>query len=87
MERQEDRHFLNLCHWRNIGFYNHANDNDDDNVNNHHQEALCQLISETVGRCGEIWERCHSEEEVGFRINSTRTLLVTFLYSFIQQLK
>ena len=30
MERQEDRHFLNLCNWRNIGFYNHAN------VNNHH---------------------------------------------------
>merc|ERR1712107_245357 len=28
------------------------------------EEALCQLISETVGRCGEIWERCHSEEEV-----------------------
>jgi len=28
------------------------------------EEALCQLISETVGECGQIWERCHSPEEV-----------------------
>merc|ERR1712083_472113 len=47
-------------------------------------DALCQLISKTVGECGEIWERCHSPDEVR-RLKDTQLEALMLQHSEVAQ--
>jgi len=48
------------------------------------EDALCQLISETVGECGQIWQRCHSQDEVR-RLKDTQLEALMLQHSEVSQ--
>jgi len=50
------------------------------------EDALCELISETVGECGQIWERCHSPDEVR-RLKDTQLEALMLQHSEVNQEK
>jgi len=48
------------------------------------EDALCELISETVGECGQIWDRCHSPDEVR-RLKDTQLEALMLQHSEVSQ--
>jgi len=57
---------------------------DSEREGDNEEDALCNLISKTVDECGQIWERCHSPDEVR-RLKDTQLEALMLQHSEVSQ--